>query len=105
VPAFPLFAQPARADAAPQEAAAAAGGKRKAEGEPEGEAEAEEAAAAEKKAVEPVSLGPKTFTSAEQCFRYFSNLLSTQTMHQDCNQARLRGRARAHRMRLCAPGF
>ena len=39
-------------------------------------------------ASEPVALGPKTFPSAEHCFRYFSGLLGAMTCHQDCNEVR-----------------
>ncbi len=99
VPELGLTA-PACAQAA---AAAAASGKRKAE-ELDGGAEADagadagdgegdggdEAAEAEAKACEPVTLGPKTFTTTEAAFRYFSHLLAEQTVHQDCNQARSR---------------
>jgi hypothetical protein len=81
------------AAAQPAAAEGATLGKRKAEEEAgaEAEGEEEEAGAGAKEApapFEPLHLGPKTFTSAELCFRYFSSLLATQTMHQDCNQAR-----------------
>jgi hypothetical protein len=88
----PLFAaaQPAAAEGATL-------GKRKAEEEAGAEPEEEEEAGACAKEApapfEPLHLGPKTFTSAELCFRYFSSLLATQTMHQDCNQARAAGTA------------
>ena len=41
-------------------------------------------------APDPIMLGPKTFPTAELCFRYFSGLLSAMTCHQDCNEVRRR---------------
>jgi len=38
---------------------------------------------------EPLILGPKTFTTSDQCFKYFSAVLAHQTMHQNCNEARI----------------
>jgi hypothetical protein len=59
--------------------------KRKAD-ELDGDAAAEACVA--EAASEPVTLGPKTFPSAEHCFRYFSGLLGAMTCHQDCNEVR-----------------
>jgi hypothetical protein len=58
--------------------------KRKAD-ELDGDAAAE---AVPEAASEPVTLGPKTFPTAEHCFRYFSGLLGAMTCHQDCNEVR-----------------
>ena len=46
------------------------------------------AADAPVQASEPVVLGPKTFPTADHCFRYFSGLLTAMTCHQDCNEVR-----------------
>ena len=54
------------------------------------ELDGDAAAEAPEAASEPVALGPKTFPTAEHCFRYFSGLLGAMTCHQDCNEVRRR---------------
>jgi len=58
------------------------------------EAEAEPKAAVEEPPpppnrvlAEPLVLGPKTFTTSDACFRYFSTVLSQMTLYQNCNEA------------------
>ena len=46
------------------------------------------AAAAAAAAAEPVKVGPKVFKDADQMFKYFSALLSNQTLDQDINEVR-----------------
>ena len=71
-------------DAAPE--AAAVGSKRK------------EADAPPKPPQKPLTLGPKTFLSSHECFRYFSSILAAQTVFQDINEARRSGRSRRRRV-------
>ena len=55
---------------------------------PVGDAAAVAEAPVQAQLPDPVVLGPKTFPTAELCFRYFSGLLSAMTCHQDCNEVR-----------------
>ena len=81
------------------------GDKRKADGEPEGDAVP--AGAPEdaplppcKTLVEPLVLGPKTFTTSDAVFRYFSGVLAAMTLHQDCNEAREKRGSRREERRV-----
>ena len=83
------------------------GEKRKADGEPDGDAVP--AGAPDdaplppcKTLVEPLVLGPKTFTTSDAVFRYFSGVLAAMTLHQDCNEAREKDAAAGRSSGFCA---